>query len=171
MENVKIRLATINDISRINELFIQMIKYVNEQNRKNGILVDEEVFKDGYEDGFLASFIVSEDNFILVAELNNSVVGYLSCEEKDKYSEESFIYLDDFCVDDNYRGFGIGTKLVKAVDTYALENQINHLKLHVDNKNERSKRFYNNLGFKSLIIDSNRTLMKKQIEKIYNKTK
>jgi len=164
MQSVNIRLATLNDISRINELFIQMIKYVNEQNKKSGKEVNEELFKDGYEDGFLEKYLASSDKFILVAEIDSKVVGYLSCEEKNN-DEDLFIYLDDFCVDSNFRGYGIGTRLVEYADEYAQNNNFGSLKLHVENENSNSIRFYTNLGFQPLSSDEHRTLMQKEVLK------
>jgi ribosomal protein S18 acetylase RimI-like enzyme len=164
MENFNIRLANTDDISRINELFIQMIKYVNEQNKKSGKKVDEERFKDGYDEGFLEDYLARPDKFILVADIDSEVVGYLSCEEH--YEDEtSYIYLDDFCVDYNYRGLGIGTSLISSADEYASNNNFGDLRLHVENENINSIRFYNNLGFLPLSKDDNRTLMQRIIIK------
>lgn len=162
MENFNIRLATPNDIKRINELFIQMIQYVNEQNKKSGKEVNEERFKDGYDDGFLEEYLARPDKFILVADIDSKVVGYLSCEEKND-EETPFIYLDDFCVDSNYRGLGIGTKLISSADEYASNNNFENLRLHVENENLGSVRFYNNLGFQPLSRDEHRTLMQKPV--------
>ena len=162
MENFNIRLATPNDIKRINELFIQMIQYVNEQNKKSGKEVNEERFKDGYDDGFLEEYLARPDKFILVAEIDSKVIGYLSCEEKND-EKLPFIYLDDFCVDANFRGYGIGTKLVESADKYASNNNFGNLRLHVENENLNSVRFYNNLGFTALEQDDHRTLMQKPV--------
>lgn len=165
MQNVIIRLATKKDILRINELFIQMIQYVNEQNKKNGKEVNEDLFKNGYDDGFLDNYLASDDKFILVAEINDQVVGYLSCEEKNKNLDDRFIYLDDFCVDNNFRGFGIGTQLIEKADEYAVDNCFGNLRLHVENENINSLRFYINLGFVPLLKDENRTFMQKEVIK------
>lgn len=162
MEKFNIRLATTKDIQVINELFIQMIQYVNEQNKKSGKEVDEERFKDGYDDGFLEEYLARLDKFILVADIDSKVVGYLSCEEKND-EEIPFIYLDDFCVDSNYRGLGIGTKLISYADEYASNNNYGNLRLHVENENLGSIRFYNNLGFQPLYKDDHRTLMQKPV--------
>ena len=163
MQKYIIRLATLDDIQRINELFIQMIRYVNEQNKKRGKEFDEDLFAYGYEEGFLEKFLTSNNKFILVAELDCKVVGYISCEEKIN-EELSFIYLDDFCVDTNFRGLGIGTSLIESVYEYALNNNYDSLRLHVNNENLNSLRFYNHLGFNLLIKDDCRTLMQKVVE-------
>ena len=161
MINYKVRLASVSDIDSINELFIQMIRYVNEQNKRNGKEVDEESFKDGYEPGFLEDYLSRADKFILVAEVDSRVVGFLSCEEKSD-EDGPFIYLDDFSVDSNYRGQGIGTSLINSALEYASNN---NLRLHVDNDNSDSIRFYNNLGFKVVSTDDRRTLMQKGVTK------
>ena len=165
MQNVNIRYATANDIPRINELFIQMIRYVNEQDRNSSKEVNGEPFVDGYEDGFLEKFLISSDKFILVAEKDNQVIGYLSCEEKNKIQEDSFIYLDDFCVDGSYRGYGIGTRLVQTAEEYSQKNNFGHLRLHVESGNSNSIRFYSNLGFVPVSEDEKRIFMQKEVAK------
>ena len=162
MQNYIIRLATSKDIPRINELFIQMIQYVNVQNKKSGKEVDEERFKNGYDDGFLEDYLARDDKFILVAESNSKVIGYLSCEEKND-EEIPFIYLDDFCVDTNFRGYGIGTSLISSADEYAASNNFGNLRLHVENENLNSVSFYNSLGFQPLSKDEDRTFMQKEV--------
>lgn len=162
MQKFSIRLATQNDIQRINELFIQMIQYVNEQNKKSGKDVDEEKFKNGYDDGFLEDYLARPDKFILVADIDSKVVGFLSCEEHFE-DEVPYMYLDDFCVDSNFRGYGIGTSLISMADTFASEKDFGNIKLHVDNENISSVKFYNNLGFKPLSTDNHRTLMQKSV--------
>ena len=80
-----------------------------------------------------------------------------------QYITFPFIYLDDFCVDSNYRGLGIGTKLISYADEYASNNNFGNLRLHVENENLGSIRFYNNLGFQPLYKDDHRTLMQKPV--------
>lgn len=167
MEKFTIRPATLKDISRINELFIQMIKYVNEQNKKSGKEALEENFQNGYEDGFLEEYLSRNDKFILVAEIDSQVVGYLSCEEKNN-EEIPFIYLDDFCVDSNFRGYGIGTSLIQSADKYARDNNFGNLRLHVANENHNSVSFYNNLGFQPISKDEHRTLMQRPVINMVN---
>ena len=134
MNKINIRLATLFDKNAINELFIQMIKFVNNQNKKQGVIVDEELFKNGYEEGYLDEFFASSNKCIVVAELDSKVIGYLSIIY---YTNEnnSYLYLDDFCVDSNYRNRGIGTKLIEWIINYAKENDFDNLKLHVDANN------------------------------------
>ena len=169
MKKYIIRNATINDITRINELFIQMIQYVNEQNKKAGKIVDEERFKNGYEEGFLENYLSKSDKFILVSEIDSHIVGYLSCEEH-KDETGKYIYLDDFCVDERFRGYGIGTKLLTNAYEYAQNNNYDNLRLHVEKENHKSINFYNNLDFKPVSNDNNRFLMQKEVikENIYS---
>ena len=94
----------------------------------------------------------------MVAEIDSQVVGYLSCEEKNN-KEVPFIYLDDFCVDTSFRGYSIGTRLVESADEYAQKNNFDTLRLHIENENLNSIKFYNNLGFTPLMRDEHRTLM------------
>ena len=168
MSDVIIRYAKKEEIPRINELFIQMLNYVNEQNKKQGIQVDETTFQNGYDEGYLDEFFVDANRFICVAELDGIVVGYLSCVGYQTEDSTSYLYLDDFCVDSNYRGKGIGSKLVESASTFACNIGLNNLKLHVDANNSGALRFYTNLGFSLIKSENGRLEMQKEIlEKKY----
>lgn len=163
MSEINIRLATKADESTINTLFIQMIQFINEENKKNGISVDENLFKNGYDAGYLDRFFVDLNNFIIVADFNGQVIGYLSCEAY--HGSDSYLYLDDFCVDSNCRSNGVGTKLIESADEFATINGFKNLKLHVDINNVKAQEFYANLGFMPVLLENNRIEMKKEIVK------
>ena len=167
MNKINIRLATPFDKTTINELFIQMIKFVNNQNKKQEIVVDEELFKNGYEEGYLDEFFIDSNKSIIVADLDSKVIGYLAFISY-HIENTSYLYLDDFCVDSNYRNRGIGTKLVEWIINYAKENDFDNLKLHVDENNIKALSFYNKSGFIPINLNKGRIEMNK---KVLNKRK
>lgn len=158
-----IRIATANDFERINQLFIQMIQYVNEENKKAGLEVDEEVFKNGYEEGYLENFINNPERYIYVYENDNGdVLGYISC-VKCNNNDLTFTYLDDFCVDLNCRGNGIGKMLLSEVFSGLDDSEL--IRLHVESNNSKALDFYKRIGFQVIEENNNRILMQKVNQK------
>lgn len=163
MFNVVIRKAKKEEIPRINELFIQMVKHVNDKNKALGIEVDETLFQNGYDEGYLDKFFIDDQKVICVADLEGEVIGYISCEGYKTDAETSYLYLDDFCVDAKYRGNGIGSKLVEDSSIIASDMGLINLKLHVDENNNDAIKFYANLGFESINSENGRIEMQKPV--------
>ena len=151
------RKSVIEDIPYINELFIEMLKTVNERMIKKGIEPYEEV---GFDEGYLETFYNNDDKVIFVALDNKKIVGFLSiC----KYKDENYIYLDDYCVNKDYRGKGIGSHLMNMAFEYAKEKKIDCIKTHVEDANTESINYYNNKGFVEKEKEGHRLLIYKKI--------
>lgn len=156
---MRIRFANIEDKERINELFIQMNNYINKLQKNNSI--DYNYLENGY-DNYINEFFNNKNKFIIVVDYDGMLVGYLSCILYPN-EEESYLYLDDFCVDEKYRSRGIGTKLIESARQYAVLNNVLNMKLHVNNTNGNAFRFYSNLGFVPKDIYDERIEMNKTI--------
>ncbi|MBQ8923619.1 MAG: GNAT family N-acetyltransferase [Lachnospiraceae bacterium] len=159
MENIIIRRSVKEDIPYINELFIQMVKTVNRRMKKEGVEPYTDLEK-GFEYGYLDSFYISDDDVIFVAEDNGKVIGFISV---NNHSEYDYIYLDDYCVREEYRGKGIGSKLMAMAFEFAKDKQINQILTHVENANKESIEFYKNRGFKLVEEQGHRLLIRKVI--------
>lgn len=145
----KIRKAIKEDEAKIKELFIEMLQTIySEQN------------VDGYENGYLDKFFDACEDWICVAEVNDSVVAYLSIEVH--HEQEKFIYLDDLCVFKKYRNNGIGTDLIQTAERFAEETDISTIILHVDKSNSSALNLYIRLGYSIMNDEDNRFKMIKQ---------
>lgn len=145
----KMRKAIKQDETKIKELFIEMLQtiYSNEN-------------VDGYEDGYLDRFFENREDWICVAEVDNSVVAYLSIEVH--HEQENYIYLDDLSVSEKYRGHGIGTKLIKTAERFAEEIAISTIVFHVEKSNRSAYRLYEQLGYSVMSDDDTRFRMIKR---------
>ena len=56
-------------------------------------------------------------------------------------------YINNFCVDKNYRRKGHGIGLLKKIVNLAINEQKDHLILQVDDKNNGAKQLYYKMGF------------------------
>lgn len=155
MSNITYRKSIKDDIPCINNLFIEMIKTVNKKMEEEGIKPYKELEK-GYEEGYLDTFYDNPNRCIYIALDENAIVGYISICTLDGY-----IYLDDYSVTHDYRGKGIGTKLLDLAINYAHDKDINDVLTHVESSNKESIEFYKNKGFKLVETQENRLLIKR----------
>ncbi|MEH7494037.1 GNAT family N-acetyltransferase [Neobacillus niacini] len=66
----------------------------------------------------------------------------------DKEADEGDFYIDTVCVDDRFRGLGIGTMLLKEAEKAALQKGYSRLSLNVAQDNPVAKKLYESIGYK-----------------------
>ena len=148
--DIVFRTATLSDKTAIENLFMEMLRSIYQTEKVNG-----------YESDYLYRFFADSEDRIIVAEFDNTVIGYISIELKRE--DVPFAYLDDFCVQKEYRSRGIGTKLLQLSEAYINENGISDILLHVETANTSAQRLYKKNGYEILKTDGSRILMKKHI--------
>jgi len=94
----------------------------------------------------------AEETPILVAALDGKIVGHLFAEvkhikQRPHIKERRMFYIDDLCVDETCRGYGIGRGLMEEAGRLAYAHQCGALELNVFQCNENAVRFYERLGF------------------------
>jgi len=146
------RKATKKDAKTIESLFTQMLFTIY----KNPAIKQ-------YKKGYLDRFFTALKDCIFVAELNNVVVGYISI---NVFNDNlRYLYIDDFCVDKDFRNKGIGTKLLSMVENYAKEIGIGDICLHVEKTNVLAKNLYDRNGYSVFKVERTKVLMNKIILK------
>lgn len=102
---------------------------------------------------------VEGEAFLLVAEENDKIVGYISAQRGGlkRIAHSAYIVVG---ILQNYRGKGIGTEFFKQLDNWAEEKKITRLELTVICENEVAKNLYEKSGFeiegvkrKSVLVD------------------
>ena len=149
MQKISIRKATIDDLTSIQEL--------------NNSLFDLEVknfddtLKRGWpfeKEGKVYFEDMIKNEIVFVAEVEEVVVGYLAgsiCEQI-SYITETFAELDNMCINEEYRRFGIGTLLINELKKYCKEINIQNIKVTASAKNSRAIQFYMKNGFEDYNI-------------------
>ncbi|MEH7238552.1 GNAT family N-acetyltransferase [Bacillus sp. JJ1562] len=66
----------------------------------------------------------------------------------DKEADEGDYYVDTICVDDRFRGYGIGTMLLKEAEKTALQKGYPKVSLNVAKDNPNAKKLYTRMGYK-----------------------
>jgi len=142
-----IRRANKGDIRGINKLLGQVLK-VHHDGRPD-------LFKSSgkkYTDAQLEIIICNDEAPVFVA-VNDSgeVLGHAFCQIKSAKNSNVLkaiktLYLDDLCIDENFRGQNIGKSLYEKVVSYAREIGCYNVTLNVWSCNETAMKFYKSCG-------------------------
>lgn len=97
-------------------------------------------------DTILKRVQLNKENVLRIMEMDGVVQGYAYF-EMDLTAKEA--HLEYIAINPEYRGKGIGTKLLKEVLTEMFRfNEITQITLNVDNQNDQANHVYINAGFK-----------------------
>lgn len=109
--------------------------------RKNLILTKEG--KEYFENAI-------KNDIILVACIEQNIVGYLAGTLNSQYSYNNIIQaeLDNMYIMSEYRKLGIGSKLFEEFKKICKENKINEIKVVASYNNSNAIALYKNNGFK-----------------------
>ncbi|MBP5533897.1 MAG: GNAT family N-acetyltransferase [Alphaproteobacteria bacterium] len=146
---IKIRQAAIDDVAAISKIFHQ-VSIIHYQNVEREFVLPK--IED--EQKYIAETIDNKDAVLFVAEENKNILGYLILYIQ-KYPDCFFMdtrkgFIGSVGVDENYRGKGIGTKLLKAAETYLKKNDIFVFETDVFVFNKGAEKLYNRFGFKDI---------------------
>ncbi|GMK37188.1 N-acetyltransferase [Paenibacillus sp. CCS19] len=121
---MKIRLATHKDVESLIKMRLDFTLEYNQS-----LTISEETFNEYYKETkkFLEEAIVSNQWFIWVAEIDESVVSHIFLELINKVPRPGkktnpFVYMTNVYTLPNYRGKGIGSKLLKQIKEWSKEN-------------------------------------------------
>ena len=102
---------------------------------------------DGTRDR-LGRILASVEDRVFVAELaNRRVVGWIHAFVALRLESEDFAEIGGFVVSETCRGSGVGTKLLAAVEQWAVARSLPVLRVRSQSKRLEARRFYRNRGF------------------------
>jgi GNAT superfamily N-acetyltransferase len=149
MNNVIIRRASLEDLSTIQELNNSLFK-LEKDNYDQTLVNDWSLSEEGKS--YFSDLI--KNHYVIVALIDNSIVGYLagSIEEKGSYVEVQYGEINNMLVNDEYRGYGIGKSLINNFKEYCKTNNISNIKVVASYKNKNAIEFYHKNGFEEFDI-------------------
>ena len=147
---MEIRLATEKDVDRLQDLLLS-VQNLHAEGRPD-------VFIHGtrkYTDKNVLDIISGENSPVYVGVIDKEVMAYAFCEIKVSEGTQNLkplktLYIDDLCVDEKYRGKGLGTVMYNYVKEQAKEQGCYHLTLNVWHLNQSAVKFYQKLGMSPL---------------------
>lgn len=131
MSEVKIREAKIEDSQAITDLTLQLEHDITLDETKERL---EHILKD-------------KSQVILVAEVNNKVLGYANVKVNYELLNGIQARLEGLVVDSNTRGLGIGRKLMEKVDDWSRKQGSRTLKFVSNMKRVEAHGFYEKIGY------------------------
>jgi len=137
--NIKIREGTIEDVDKgLLDVFIEGYRF--HQSGRPDIfanLSDKELKED---------LIKNMENFsILVVFSNMNIVGYVAYEIKEKHTKK--LNVDQIVISENYRGYGLGKKLMDEVKKIGIKNNCDRIELNCWIFNTNALAMYEHIGF------------------------
>lgn len=118
-------------------------------------IIEPDIFKPFSADNMamlFKSLLGTEDINAYVAEVDSVPAGYMILSHK--HFEENFfkfahsvLYIDQICVEADYKGMGIGKALVDFAKAYAKHHQIHRIEMNYWTKNKNSGEFFRSQGF------------------------
>ena len=144
MDNVLIKKATLEDLKTIQNLNNELFK-LEKENYDSTLVSNWPLTNEGklyFED-------LINNQYVIVAILNDEIVGYLAgtINEKGSYEEIQYGEINNMLVKDECRGYGIGKMLINNFKDYCRENNIYNVKVEASAKNENAINFYKKNGF------------------------
>ena len=146
--NITVRRATEKDIPRIMELLSQVL----EVHAK----IRPDIFIPGttkYSEAEMAEMLKNEQSPVYAAVTEGDrMMGYAFCQIRKQPFSSTMVpftsfFIDDLCVDEAYRGAGVGRMLVEHVKKEAAERGCYEITLNVWEGNDSARRFYESMGF------------------------
>ncbi len=96
----------------------------------------------------LQTMLTNHKGCVLVAEYNNQVIGMCSGQILISTAEGGpALIVEDVVVADEYRGQGVGKRLLEGISAWAKTKDISRLQLLADQNNQKALSFYNSAGW------------------------
>ena len=145
MEKLKIIQPTIDEWSKINELAKQVHKLHINWNSDLFLDVEEVISMERLNK-------LLETDSIYVAKVNGEIVGYIIIDIKEKDNGfmryRKLLSIDTLCIDEDFSGQGIGTKILEFAKNIAKEENCTDMHLTVNPNNENAIKVYEKFGMK-----------------------
>ena len=144
MNNIKIELATINDIDSIVDIIYKRCLWLASKNIHQWPL-------DYYPDRYNKEYFIEEleKDYLFVAKDNDSVVGVILLKKEDpRYWENDVkaLYIHHFSTKEGYNG--TGKLLLEHAINFTLGKNIPYLRLDCVKHNDKLNKYYINFDFK-----------------------
>ena len=142
---MKIEIPNINDLEKINNLAQQIHELHVGWRPDLFISVENIIIKEYFIE------LINEKR-IYVSKIDDIIVGYIIYSIKEKINPSmryrKQLDIEVLCVDEEYRGRGIGTKLLDFIKTIAIDNNCTDLYLTVNEENKNAIHVYEKYGMK-----------------------
>ena len=123
---------------------------MNESHLKDLALLEKQCFSVPWSESALRAELEKDNSRFFVAITKNEVSGYIGAN-----NVLGEVYIDNIAVFYNYRGFGIGTTLLKHLINVSKEENCELVTLEVRESNTPARNLYEKLCFKEVGVRKN----------------
>lgn len=149
---MEIRKAELKDLEIVKNLNNELFEL--ERKCYDEYLSESWTFEGGGKESFENAI---KNDYVIIAEVDGKPAGYLhGIIVNHPYYDFEIAEISDLCVGEDYRGFGVGSKLCKSFEEYYRQKGITHFQMTASYKNESARAFYRKMGYK----EHNVTLVK-----------
>lgn len=117
------------------------------------LIQDEQKYDDNIDENFTVqhfyeNYIDDFHKYIIVAEEENKIIGYLyGYQKKDESLHNKVAVLDALYVEEKYRKKGVASSFISSFKTWCLENSIQEIEVNVLSQNLKAKNLYSKHNF------------------------
>ena len=147
---ILIRHAKDKDLVHIQKLMTEL----NDFQIKNFTNLNKPFHERIKEYSKIKSFDIQKD-IILLAEFDNKIIGYIwgSIHERKSHKLSKMGYIDEICVNQEYRTKGIGKKLLKFLEYEFKQLKCDHIVTHADYDNKTAQKSHSNFGMSPVTME------------------
>lgn len=96
----------------------------------------------------IALVISHPDHCAIVIVENEKIIGWIHAFKTFRLESKPFVEIGGLVVDENYRGKGVGKKLINYIKKWCRENHFSLLRVRTNIKRKDAHIFYNKIGFR-----------------------
>jgi len=157
----KIRKATIKDLNDVLRLNFDLFKKEYKEFDKS-LDMNNTYSKEGKK--YFRDRIIKKDGFVEVLEYKGKIIGYLVgglSKKVDYRIKAKYAEAENMLIEKEYRGQGLGAKLMKGFISWCKENKVDYISLTASAGNKYAIEFYRSMGFKDYNLTLERKLKNK----------
>ncbi len=142
----QIRISTISDLESIQKLNQSLCELERKEYDKT-TSIDFSLSKNGTE--YFSNNINSPDSFVLVAESEGKIIGYLlgAIKEPEDYRTiNSLAEADNMFIEETFRGKGIGKEFIRLFEEWCRERKIERIRFVASANNAKAIAVYESCG-------------------------
>lgn len=149
MNDIFIRKANLEDLTIIQNLNNELFK-LEKENYDSTLVREWPLTDEGKE--YFEDLI--NNHYVIVAVLDNEIIGYLAgtINEQVSYEEIQYGEINNMLINEKYRGYGVGNQLINNFKEYCKENNIYNLMVVASAKNINVINFYKKNGFENFNV-------------------